>query len=65
MDSLTLKCHNSFQNQNNGKAAHIFTPKHLMFKLRPEASKFDDICESWSFPKIEVLRMSIFLNSNF
>ena len=27
MDSLTLKRHNSFQNQNNRKATHSFAPR--------------------------------------
>ena len=63
MDSLTLKRHNSFQNQNNRKATHIFTPKRLMFKLRPEVSKFSDICETWSFPKTDL--ETNFLKSKF
>ena len=33
MDSLTLKRHNSFQNQNNRKAMDSFTPRPLIFKL--------------------------------
>ena len=36
MDSLTLKCHNSFQNENNTKDPHSFAPRHLIFKLREE-----------------------------
>ena len=32
MDSLTLKRHNSFQNQNNRKAMDSFTPRPLIFK---------------------------------
>ena len=36
MDSLTLKCHNSFQNKNNRKAKHGFTPRPLIFKLQQE-----------------------------
>ena len=51
MDSLTLKRHNSFQNQNNRKATHSFAPSALIFKLQLEVWKFNDICESWSTPK--------------
>ena len=36
MDSLTLKRHNSFQNQNNRKATHSFAPRPLIFKLQQE-----------------------------
>ena len=32
MDSLTLKRHNYFQNQNNRKAVHGFAPWALIFK---------------------------------
>ena len=31
--SLTLKCHNSFQNENNRKATHNFALRPLIFKL--------------------------------
>ena len=51
MDSLTLKRHNSFQNQNNRKATHSFAPSALIFKLQLEVWKFNDICESSSTPK--------------
>ena len=36
MDSLTLKCHNSFQNKNNRKATHSFAPRPLIFMLQQE-----------------------------
>ena len=51
MDSLTLKRHNSFQNQNNRKATHSFAPSALIFKLQLEVWKFNHICVSWSTPK--------------
>ena len=34
MDSLSLKCHNAFQNQNNTKATIGFAPKPLIFRLK-------------------------------
>ena len=34
MDFLTLKCHNFFQNENNRKFRHNFTPRPLIFKLQ-------------------------------
>ena len=52
MDSFTLKRHNSFQNQNNGKATHNFAPRRLIFKLQQEVLKFNDICVSWGSPKL-------------
>ena len=55
MDSLTLKRHNSFQNQNNRKATHSFDPRP---KLQQKVLKLSDICESWSSPKT-------FLGTNF
>ena len=51
MNSLTLKRHNPFQNQNDRKATHNFAPRSLIFKLQQEDFKFNDICVSWSFPK--------------
>ena len=50
MDSLTLKCHNSF-----------FAPGNLIFKLQQEVLKFNDICVSWSSPETELVTK--FLNS--
>ena len=38
MSSLTLKRYNSFQNKNNRKATHSFTPRPLM--LPQEVLKF-------------------------
>ena len=52
MDSLTLKRHNSFQNQNNRKATHSFALRPLIFKLQREVLEFIDICMSWSSPKL-------------
>ena len=43
MDSLTLKRHNSFQNENNRKATQSFTPRPLIFKLQQEIFKLSDI----------------------
>ena len=53
MDYLTLKCHNSFQNENYRKATHSFAPIPLMFKLQQEVLIFNDICASWSSPKTD------------
>ena len=36
MDSLTLKPHNSFQNENNKKATHTFATIPLIFKSQQE-----------------------------
>ena len=52
MDSFTLKRHNFFQNESKRKAAHIFAPRPLIFKLQLEVLKFNDICVSWSSPKL-------------
>ena len=48
MDPLTLKRYNSFQNENNKKATHIFVPRPLIFNLQQEVLKFNDIFVSWS-----------------
>ena len=61
MDSLTLKRHNSFQNQNNIKALQAFAPRPLVFKLQQEVLKFKDICLSWSNLKADL--ETNFLNS--
>ena len=53
MDTSTLIDHNSFQNQNNGKATQIFAPRLLIFKLQQEVLKFNDLCVSWSSPKTD------------
>ena len=47
MDPLTLKRYNSFQNENNKKATHIFVLRPLIFKLQQEVLKFNDILVSW------------------
>ena len=55
-DSLNLNCHSSFQNGNNRKDTHNAAPRPLIFKLQQEALKFNDICNdicvSWSSPKL-------------
>ena len=76
MGTLTLKRYNSFQNYNHRKTIHSLAPRSLIFKLQQELLKLNDICVSWSSPKtdlqtnllnleIEVLRMLVFLDSNF
>ena len=55
MDSLTLKCHNSFQNHNNRKATNSFAPRPLISKLQQEVLKFNDICVSCSSPKADLV----------
>ena len=47
MHSLTLRRHNSFQNQNSRKTTHNFAPRPLIFKLLQEVLKFNGICLSW------------------
>ena len=62
--------------EKNGKATRSFALRRLIFKLQQEVLKFNDICVIWNSPKtdlltnfinlkIEVLRTSVFLNSNF
>ena len=41
MDALTLKRHNSFQNQNNRKAIQNFVPTRLIFRLQQELLKLN------------------------
>ena len=36
------------------KAAHSFAPRPLIFKLKQEVLKFNDIYMSWSSPKIDL-----------
>ena len=55
MDSLTLKHHNSFQNQNHRKATHTCAPRSLIFKFKQEVLKFNGICVSWSSPKQDLV----------
>ena len=73
MDSLTLKRHNSFQNENNRTATHSFSPRCLIFKLQQEVLKFN-IFLSWISPKnrpgdkifkTKKSKFSERLNSNF
>ena len=45
MVSLTLKRHNSFQNQSNRKATHNFAARPSIFKLQQELLKF--IASAW------------------
>ena len=54
MDSLTLTRHKYFQNKNNRKATHSFASRPLIFKLRQEVSKFNDIYVSWGSPKTDL-----------
>ena len=76
MEHLTLKRHNSFQNENNRKATHSCAPRPLAFKFQQKVLKCNDISVNWSSPKTdmetnvldlknEVLRTSAFLNSIF
>ena len=37
-----------FQNYNNRKATHSLASRPLIFKLKQEVLKFNDICVSWS-----------------
>ena len=64
MNSLTLKCHNSFQNQkkknNNRKTTQNFSHRPLIFKLKKVVLKINYICASWSFPKTDLV--TSFLN---
>ena len=55
MHSLTLKLHNSFQNQNNKKVTDNFASRPLIFKLQQEVLKFNDICMSWSSSKTDLV----------
>ena len=52
MDSLTLKPHNFFQNEN---PTHSFAPRALIFKMQQEVLKFNDISMSWSSPKTDLV----------
>ena len=54
MDSLTLKCHNSFQNENKRKARHSFVPNTLVFKFQQKVLKFNDTRVSLSSSKTDV-----------
>ena len=50
MESFTLK-HNSFQNWNNRKGIHSFPPSSLIFKLKQEVLKLNDIDVTRNSPK--------------
>ena len=55
---------NCFQNGNNRKSTHSFAPKSLIFKLQLQVLKFNDICVSWSFPKLtwwQILLNNLFI----
>ena len=52
MHFLTLKCYNSFHNWNDWKGTHGFAPRRLICKLQQEVLKLNDICVSWSSPKL-------------
>ena len=49
---MTLKRHNSFQNENNRKATHSFAPRPMIFMLQQEVLKFNDIFVSLSSTKL-------------
>ena len=51
--AITLKRHNSFQNYNNRKATHGFSPRFLIFKLQ-QVLKSNDICVSCSCSKTDL-----------
>ena len=55
MDSLTLKRHNSFRNQNRKKAIRSFAPRSLIFKLQQKVLEFNDICVSWGSQKADLV----------
>ena len=55
MDFLTLKRHNSFQNENDRKATQSFVPRPLIFKFQQEVLKFNDICVKWSSPNTDLV----------
>ena len=42
------------KNENNRKATHSIALRPLSFKLQQEVRKFNDICVSWSSPKIDL-----------
>ena len=59
IDSLTLKRHNSFQNENNRKTTHYFSPRPLIFTLQQEVLEFNDICVSWSSAKTDLVTKAL------
>ena len=63
MNSLNLKRHNSFQNQNNGKVTHNFPPRSLNFKLQQKVLKFNKICVNWRYLEIDLVINYLILES--
>ena len=59
MNPLTVKRYNSFQSENNGKAAHNFALRSLIFKLQQEVLEFRDICMKWSSPKTDLVKIEL------
>ena len=55
MNSLTLKHHNSFQNQNNRKATPSFVPRPLIYKLQQEVLRFNNNGVTWNSPKTDLV----------
>ena len=64
MDSLTLKRHNSFQNQNNRNATHSFAPRPLSFKFQHEVLEFNNICVRWSSPLGDIFDFPVTANKS-
>ena len=56
MDSLTLKRHDSFQNQNNRKATQTFASRPLIFKLQQNFLKFNNVCMIWISPITDLVK---------
>ena len=54
MVSLTLKHHNSFQNNNNRKATPSFASRPLFFKSQ-QVWKFNNNCVSWGSAKTDLV----------
>ena len=70
MDSLTLKGHNFFQNQNNSEATHGFASRPVIFMLQQEVWKFNVSSwvrapQNWPADKVFKLRKSKFLEPQF
>ena len=71
MDSLTLKCHNSFKIKIIQKSHTGLFPRSMIFKLQIELVKFSEICVNWSSPKPDLeknffnLENRIFENTSF
>ena len=66
MEPLTLKRHNSFQNENNRKATHSCAPRPLAFKFQQKVLKCNDISVNWSSPKTDMeINVSDLKNRSF